>query len=211
MAWLLSLVVLAGSTQALDDSPFRVGPPDEIEACAAKLAAQSIRFRPASIPIHWNKTKTFQCGAAQIVRYHAGPEAITWRGAPKTSCPLALAMADFERIVQAEAAAKLHRKVRSIRHAGTYNCREMAAYPGWVSEHSYANAIDISSFVLQNGKEIKIGRDYASNSPAGRFLRAVARRAFDEGVFSVVLTPNFDGLHRHHLHLDAARYRVNGT
>jgi hypothetical protein len=43
------------------------------------------------------------------------------------------------------------------------------------------------------------------------FLRAAARRAYDDGVFSVVLTPYFDPLHRDHFHVDLARYRVDGT
>jgi hypothetical protein len=30
-------------------------------------------------------------------------------------------------------------------------------------------------------------------------------------VFSVVLTPYWDALHRDHFHLDLARYRVDGT
>jgi hypothetical protein len=43
------------------------------------------------------------------------------------------------------------------------------------------------------------------------FLRSLARRLYDEDVFSVVLTPFFDALHRDHFHLDLARYRLDGT
>jgi len=35
------------------------------------------------------------------------------------------------------------RKVVSIEQMGTYNCRQIAAYAGWVSQHSFAHAIDI--------------------------------------------------------------------
>jgi hypothetical protein len=45
----------------------------------------------------------------------------------------------------------------------------------------------------------------------GRFLRSVATRLYDEGVFSVVITPFFDALHRDHFHLDQARYRNDGS
>ena len=44
-----------------------------------------------------------------------------------------------------------------------------------------------------------------------RFLREAARALYDEGVFSVVLTPAYDRLHHDHFHLDLARYRVDGT
>ena len=43
------------------------------------------------------------------------------------------------------------------------------------------------------------------------FLRGLANRLYDEGVFSVVVTPYFDNLHRNHIHVDLARYRVDGS
>ena len=193
-----------------EGSPW-VGPPDVIEACEARLQAAEVRFSSAQIEVHWNRGHAFQCGTPQAVRYISGPAKIRWQRSPKTSCALALALAKFEVVVREEALRHLKTSVVAVRHAGTYNCREMAAYPGWVSEHSYANAIDISGFRLHNRQELTVGRDYNLPGPRGAFLRAVARRAFDEGIFSVVLTPAFDGLHRHHLHVDLARYRVDGT
>ena len=51
------------------------------------------------------------------------------------------------RVVRAHRAGAGHAiygaPVVRIDQLGTYNCREMAAFPGWVSEHSYANAIDL--------------------------------------------------------------------
>jgi hypothetical protein len=44
-----------------------------------------------------------------------------------------------------------------------------------------------------------------------RFLRSLAERAYDAGVFSVVLTPFWDKLHAEHFNLDLARYRVDGS
>jgi hypothetical protein len=48
-------------------------------------------------------------------------------------------------------------------------------------------------------------------SGEARFLRELANRAYDEELFSVVLTPYWDKLHRDHFHFDLARYRVDGT
>ena len=47
-----------------------------------------------------------------------------------------------------------------IDQLGTYSCREMAAYPGWVSEHAYANAIDLARFTLRNGVTLAVERDF---------------------------------------------------
>lgn len=191
-----------------------VGPPEPIAACEDWLEASGVEYDASRLPVHKNKSG-ITCGAPQAVRYRKGPGKIRWSGKPKVSCPVALAMSRFETVVQEEAERHLGKRVKSIRHMGTYNCREMAAYPGWVSEHSYANAIDIRSFTLQGGKEITVLGNYgtpgAPETKAEHFLQAIARRTVDEDIFSVVLTPAFDRLHRNHFHLDMARYRVDGT
>jgi hypothetical protein len=85
-----------------------------------------------------------------------------------------------------------------------------------VSEHSFANAIDVRSFRLEDGRSVSVERHFGRpgtepTTPEGRFLRDLAHRLYDEGVFSVVLTEFFDRLHRDHFHLDLARYRIDGT
>ena len=106
-------------------------------------------------------------------------------------------------------------RVVRITQLGTYACREMAAYRGWVSEHAYANAIDVESFVLESGKRVSVlssfERGDETRTRAGAFLRAVSHRAYDEAIFSNVLTPYFDERHRNHFHLDLARYRNDGA
>lgn len=193
-----------------------IGPPSEVPDCERWLAEAGVTYAPAAIPLHENKSGTLTCGAPQVVRYKKGPTGIRVKGSPPTSCALALALARFEPIVQEEAQRVFGSPVVRIEHLGTYNCREMADYPGWVSEHSYANGIDLRRFVLKSGRTIEVLGHYGdgvseTNDAATRFLRAIARRAYDENVFSVVITPAFDRLHRNHLHLDMAKYRVDGT
>lgn len=199
-----------------------VGPPEPLEGCEAALDAAGVVFKRSRIAIHKNKGGAFLCGAPQVVRYTRGPGKIRWRGSPKVSCGMALALARFETAIQEEAQAHLGGRIAKIIHMGTYNCREMAAYPGWVSEHSYANALDIKTFVLASGREVTVRHGWRASTKGGTrvrrraaqdaaFLRAVASRAFEEDHFSVVLTPEFDAAHRGHFHLDLARYRVDGT
>jgi hypothetical protein len=200
------------NTDPADDDV--VGPPDALADCEAKLAAAGVTFRHASLPVH--AEHKLVCGAPQVVVYLRGPGHIAYDPAPLLTCPMALALASFERIVQDEAARDFGVPVVRITQLGTYNCREMAAYPGWVSEHAYANAIDVSRFALRNGLTVDVQRDFdlGEGPPArrsGAFLRAVSQRAFDENVFSHVLTPFFDAHHKNHFHLDLARYRSDGT
>jgi hypothetical protein len=207
------LVVIEPS--AVDDETDWVGPPEVIAGCEARLEAAGVDFVASRLPVHKTRGGIY-CGAEQVLRYRKGPGEISWGGSPKVTCPVALGMARLEAIVQEEAERHLGRKVRRIQHMGTYNCREMANYPGWVSEHSYANAIDIKHFELTNGKKIPVLGTYPRNgaepkNASARFLKAVARRLYDERAFSVVLTPSFDSNHRNHFHLDMARYLVDGT
>jgi hypothetical protein len=190
-------------------------PPPEIEACDERLAALGVTFAPSRLPVH-ESPGGFLCGAEQVVRYDAGPGAIRHSSRPRLTCQMALAMPDFERVVQEEAKRHLGRSVAKIRHRGTYNCREIVAYPGWVSQHSFANALDVAAFELRGGKTISVAEHYGDEwdprpGPESAFLRAVALRLYDEDVFQTVLTPRFDRAHWDHLHLDMAPFRTDGV
>jgi hypothetical protein len=191
-----------------------VAPPDVIADCDDRLAAAGIRTKPAALPVRHAKGG-FECGAPQVVVYRGPKDGVRWSSSPLVTCGMALALARFETILQEEAQRYFEKRVARIEHVGTYNCREMVNYD-WVSEHSYANAIDVTAFQLSNGKRISIERDFGrpANEPKnaeGRFLRALARRLYDDEVFSVVVTEFLDPLHRTHFHFDMARYRADGT
>jgi hypothetical protein len=194
-----------------------VAPPDTIPDCEARLAAAGVRFRPASIPLRQKRAGTYTCGTEQAIVYLGGPEKIRYTPAPPlVTCGLGLALARFETVLQEEALRVTGQRVVRIEQGGTYSCRKMTRFQDMVSEHSYANAIDIRALVLERGKKVSVLShfgpiDREPASPNGRLLRSLSRRLFDEAVFSVVLTPFWDKLHRDHLHLDLARYRVDGT
>jgi len=196
---------------------FVVGPPEPIPDCEAELEKAGVKYAKATLPVHTEGKKVkITCGAPQVITYLRGPAKIAYNAPPLLTCGMALALAHWETMVDAEAERVFHSKVTQIEHIGTYSCREVAAYPGTVSEHSYANAIDIGHFVLKNGKKIDVLRDFdvgedEPKKPTGAFLRVVSRRANDEDVFSHVLTPFFNATHRNHFHLDLARFRADGT
>jgi hypothetical protein len=156
------------------------------------------------------------CEAPQGVSIRRGASGLRYEPPARVSCAFGLRLARFETIVQEEAKAILGARVRAIAQLGTYNCRGMAAYPDLVSEHSFANAIDVAELTLKNGRKVVVERDWVradrpATTAASRFLRRLTRRLYDEHVFSVVLTPSYDKHHRNHLHLDGAAYTVDGT
>jgi hypothetical protein len=190
-----------------------VGPPDLIDNCEERLTAANVTYRHAKLPVH--KSKDLTCGTEQAVIYLRGPTGLRIQPQPLVSCGLALALAHFEQVLERTAQEFFGSRVVTITQGGTYSCRSMARFR-WVSEHSYANAIDLYEFGLANGRRINVLRDFGSprepaKSTEGKFLRELAHRAYDEKVFSVVVTRFFDELHRNHIHVDMARYRTDGS
>jgi hypothetical protein len=205
-------VPLADSRPENDDV---VAPPDWIDDCEAKLREAGVDFTAAELKVKAGNARRPTCGAPQAVVYRRGPAKIRYNSAPILSCGMALGLARFERVLNEEAERYLGQSVARVEQGGTYNCRKMARFD-LVSEHSYANAIDIRSVTLKNGRKLSVlatfGRtDAEPKKPEALFWRSVAHRLYDEGAFSVVITPFFDALHKDHIHLDQARYRVDGS
>jgi len=226
-AFSLPLVVLlfAALAQAADSAPVLadldpendglVAPPSPIEDCEARLRAAGVEFTSAQLPVKPATAEHPSCGVDQAVIYRRGPAKIRYNSPPLLSCGMALGLARFEQALSEEGPRLLGQRITRIEHGGTYNCRKMARF-ALVSEHSYANAIDIKSVTLANGRTLTVqdtfGKlDAEPTRPEARFWRTVTRRLYDEGAFSVVLTPFFDPLHKNHIHLDQARYRVDGS
>lgn len=192
-----------------------VAPPELIEGCEDKLRALGVTFTHADLPVKEGNAKRPTCGAPQAVVYLRGPAKIRYNSAPVLSCGMALGLARFEQVLNEEAKRHLGQEVARIEQGGTYNCRKMARFK-LVSEHSYANAIDVRSVTLKNGRNLSVLRTFGKleaepKRPEARFWRDVTHRMYDEGTFSVVITPFFDALHKDHIHLDQARYRVDGS
>jgi hypothetical protein len=193
-----------------------VGPPDAIPDCEDQLARSGVTFRPASLPVHFDRGEKLTCGAPQVVAYVRGPGKIAYDPQPVITCGMALALASYERILQEEAARVFGTSIARVEQMGTYNCRGIVRFKGVISEHSYANAIDLSKFTLKSGKVVTVlgdfdKRDGSPAHPAGDFLRSISERGQDEDVFSNVLTPFWDEAHKNHFHYDLGRYRVNGV
>lgn len=137
----------------------------------------------------------------------------------KLSKPSIVTMALAERfdvwvreVVVPAAKEELGTEVSKLWVFGSYSCR-FARGRRWggvrrrLSQHSYANAIDIGGMWLGTGELINIRKDWRRR---GRrvFLRRIALKGCD--VFSVALTPDYDWVHRNHLHFDAASHKLCG-
>lgn len=106
--------------------------------------------------------------------------------------------------VEPAAETLLGARVVGIRHLGTANCRRIGGGDtGSWSEHATGNAIDIAAFVLSDGRQISVARDWRRQDERGAFLRTVRDSACRS--FGTVLSPDYNAAHADHLHLDQAR------
>ena len=90
--------------------------------------------------------------------------------------------------------------VRSIETFGSYACRNVAGSDRR-SAHATGAAIDISGFVLEDGRRIMVESGWNGGSEREReFLRVVQQSACKR--FDTVLGPEYNSAHHDHLHLE---------
>jgi hypothetical protein len=146
------------------------------------------------------------CGFENAVRVESTPiksvEPFT------LSCRSTVALVLWERhSVQPAAAAHFGARVTRLENAGTYACRNIyGKKDAPLSRHATADAIDVTGFVLQNGRRVRVRQDWDSARPEGVFLREVHDGACR--VFDTVLGPEYNTAHRDHFHLDRGGWRV---
>ncbi|MGA8170758.1 MAG: extensin family protein [Methylocystis sp.] len=113
-------------------------------------------------------------------------------------------------VVQPAAQARFGQQVVQINSMGSYACRGMnnqSSAP--LSEHSFGNALDIGGFVLADGRQISIVRDWTRGDFASRaFLMDVHGGSCQH--FSTVLAPGSNPFHYNHIHVDLAMHGRGG-
>lgn len=171
----------------------------ETQQCFADLSRAGVRFSPMPDRDYGGGCQVI--GAVQLIDI----------GLPVTNlkgmrCPLARAFIGWIRNAAVPAAREiLNGELVKVETFGTYSCRGIvgggAASAGRVSQHGLANAVDISAFVLRDGRRISVLGDWRSSDAAAReFLQVVRRSACRR--FTTVLSPDYNAAHANHLHFD---------
>ncbi len=155
-----------------------------------------------------------ECGERSPLTLEAimAPNKIGLSSRPELNCRIASAMADWAIKLNEAADAAFESDVATILSGNGYQCRRRNNQPdGKISEHGFANAIDIMGFKLKNGEDILVKRDWgdASQEPTinGLFLRTIHKAACKN--FTTVLGPDADPHHSDHLHFDLGCHGKN--
>ncbi|MFC0409368.1 extensin-like domain-containing protein [Roseomonas elaeocarpi] len=150
-----------------------------------------------------------QCPLEDVVRMPATEPALAPAG-PVATCAMAASWELFARFaVQPAALAHLGQRVVRVRQLGTFSCRPVRTDSGLgtrLSQHGRANALDVAGFVLEDGREVSVARDWNDPGPRGAFLRDAHRGACR--FFNAVLGPDYNNVHRDHFHLDRGPWRA---
>jgi hypothetical protein len=198
----LAAALLAGCAGAPPPSP-PVPMADNGEQCLARLDARHILYEPAPMTV-----AAHGCGVVNAVRL-LRTEA-SWGKPPLMTCALAGRLDEFERAVLQPAA--LHYfgvRIVAVEQLGAYSCRRETSGSGRLSQHASGRAIDLAGFDLADGRRILVKSDWDGSGASRAFLHDVGKGACSW--FDVVLSPDHDGDHRDHLHLDIGPYRLCGV
>jgi len=129
------------------------------------------------------------------------PVAIEFDQPVTTNCTMAVALNEW--VQQANSLAKTHlgSDIKTIGTGSHYQCRNVNnGAGGRVSEHAFANALDIMSFTLVNGESTELAKDWNGKDKQKQFWRALHAKSCT--LFMTVLGPEADEAHKTNLHLD---------
>lgn len=179
-----------------------------LSACHKKLQQLGIGFAPAVNPKGSPKGKPYlTCDLQEPIWVSPIMHGLEFRPSTPTNktkpmlvtCGLALAMEKTAKWLVGQGISK-------VVHWGTYNCRVIAG-TDTLSEHGLANAIDFRGFVTGAGLYWTVLKDWEKGAAfpvttAAKFLKDFTMAMYQQGVYNIILTPEFNSAHADHVHAD---------
>ena len=167
--------------------------------CLAELSASGATY--SLLPDRYPEAGCSNINTVQLTSVTSDAAPLMIANLGPVTCDVSTAFAGWARYGVDRAARQiLGSPLRSIETFGSYSCRNVAG-TNRRSGHSTAAAIDVSAFVLADGRRITLVNGWNGGTEAEReFLRTVHRSACRR--FSTVLGPEYNAAHRDHFHLE---------
>lgn len=174
------------------------------EECSRLLTGLSFEFKPLP-PIRQGV-----CGTPAPInlKYVSDRAKVELRPAATMNCRISAALARWLReVVQPRAWDLLDARVIRVVTIGSYDCRKRNGGYGkdMISQHAFANALDITEFVTAKGEHIRLAEHWDTGDERAQFLREIHAGACK--IFGTVLGPEANQAHRNHFHLDMTARR----
>lgn len=126
---------------------------------------------------------------------------VKFAAAITTNCAMAGSLANWIVEIQKEAQKNFGAEIESITTGSDYQCRKVNnGHKGRVSEHAFANALDIVAFKFKNGKTTELGSGWKGKPEEQAFWASLHKASCDR--FMTVIGPDGDAAHQGNLHLD---------
>ena len=186
-------------------------PPFSLEA--AKLCEQELQERRIAFSVESQISDEKGCIVERPLSINELSGGITLSSEMTLRCEVVLAMDDWTKnIVRPSAKLHLGHDITSLKTSTSYHCRTRNNKPGGkISEHGFANGVDITGFELEDKTVINVSSNADSlvdrQVSASNFRAAV--RAGACAYFTTVLGPGTNATHQDHFHFDLA-YRKSG-
>ena len=176
----------------------------EARQCLSELKSKSVKFTP--LP---NQTFAGGCRIVDTIKLMDFGTPTTNLGA--MTCPLASGFTAWaQNAVRPAAKQYLGSDVVRIETMGTYSCRNInGGRSGKLSQHAFGNAIDISAFILRDGRRVSVLEGWRGPKREQEFLRRLHESACKR--FNTVLGPDYNGAHANHFHFDMAQSMKDGS
>jgi hypothetical protein len=202
MLAIISACVGPPSGHQTSHTPAKSRPPiattADMKQCTGDLARLSARY--TILP-----NRNFGEGCSAINSVLLAGVGIPITNVSAIQCPLARALAQWTQgAVQPAARAAFGARVVKIETMGAYSCRNVIGGRGTGrSEHASANAVDVSAFILSDGRRVSIAGGWNGDNDEQEFLREIRGAACKR--FQTVLSPEYNAAHHDHLHFDMGR------
>jgi hypothetical protein len=202
---LAAMLGLAGCS-AVPDAPHRqpihqstFTPSPAYGQCLADLGARAASFTP--LPDQYYGGGCAMTNAVRLVSLSGDQSSLALTNLGPVTCPLANSFAGWARFgVDRAARAVLGSPLVKIETMGSYNCRNVAG-TDHRSAHATGSAIDVSGFVLADGRRITVLGNWSAGTSAEReFLHIIEQSACKR--FGTVLGPDYNPAHHNHFHVE---------
>jgi hypothetical protein len=177
---------------------------EEARVCLSALKSADVRFTPLPDTLYGGGCRTID--AVKLMSFSTEATNL----GPMT-CPLASNFTAWAKnAVRPAARQYLGSDVVRIETMGTYSCRNIGGgRSGRLSEHAKGNAVDVSAFILKDGRRVSVLNGWRGPESERIFLRRLHQSACKR--FGTVLGPDYNAAHANHLHFDMAQSMKDGS
>lgn len=179
----------------------------ELGECYLALASRSVGFEPIIYPdTHPSTHPDLTCHIEDPLELLSPVHGVELQSSGGTVTPRVLAACSMAHALVSTVDDVALYGVDALLHMGTFNCRVISG-TDTLSRHGFGDAIDIAGFHFTDGTLYTVYDHWEHDTTdprteGGVFLYQAAQRWYDDYIWNIILTPNYNADHDNHFHVD---------